>query len=180
MEISYGQGPCDEFYIPRNENGQCPEGHRFIDEQTGCVPENQFGLPPPPPLSPTPKPTDSCDDPTTRNLPLLGLACLDDEQKKKEPPICTPNGPECPPCPEGVEAGWCQDEDERQDTGDCLRPDGTERYPGCSDPEPVIEEEELAEDEDENDTTEETEEEPEESSDEEESEQEEEEVEAVN
>jgi hypothetical protein len=48
MEISYGQGPCDEFYIPRNENGQCPEGHRFIDEQTGCVPD-QIGLPPAPP-----------------------------------------------------------------------------------------------------------------------------------
>ena len=34
-------------------------------------------------------------------------------------PIYTPDGPPCPPCPEGVEAGWCADEDERQDTDDC-------------------------------------------------------------
>ena len=33
--ISYGQGPCDEYYIPPGEDGQCPEGHRFIDEGTG-------------------------------------------------------------------------------------------------------------------------------------------------
>jgi hypothetical protein len=39
MEISYGQGPCDEHYIPPDENGQCPEGHDFVDENTGCVPE---------------------------------------------------------------------------------------------------------------------------------------------
>jgi hypothetical protein len=61
-----------------------------------------------------------------------------------DPPICTPDGPECPPCPEGVEAGWCADE-ERSDTDDCLRPDGTERFPGCSDPEPVVDEEESTE-----------------------------------
>jgi hypothetical protein len=62
-----------------------------------------------------------------------------------DPPICTPDGPECPPCPEGVEAGWCADEEERSDTDDCLRPDGTERFPGCSDPEPVVDEEESTE-----------------------------------
>jgi hypothetical protein len=33
MEISYGQGPCDEYYIPPDENGQRPEGHRFIEDQ---------------------------------------------------------------------------------------------------------------------------------------------------
>jgi hypothetical protein len=47
MEISYGQDPCDEYYIPPDENGQYPEGHLFIDERTGCVPENEFGPPPP-------------------------------------------------------------------------------------------------------------------------------------
>jgi len=47
MEISYGQGPCDEHYIPPNEDGQCPDGHRFVDERTGCVPEYEFGSPPP-------------------------------------------------------------------------------------------------------------------------------------
>jgi hypothetical protein len=47
MEISYGQGPCDEYYIPPDEDGRCLEGHRFIDDNTGCVPENEFGLPPP-------------------------------------------------------------------------------------------------------------------------------------
>jgi hypothetical protein len=67
------------------------------------------------PLTPTPKPTDSCDDPTTRSLPLLGIFC--------------PKEKEQPPCPESVEANWCQDEDERQDTDECLRPDGSERFP---------------------------------------------------
>jgi hypothetical protein len=37
--ISYGTGPCD-IYIPPDENGQCPEGHRFVNENTGCVPPN--------------------------------------------------------------------------------------------------------------------------------------------
>jgi hypothetical protein len=36
--------------------------------------------------------------------------------------ICTPDGPPCPPCPEGVVADWCADEDERQDTEDPLLP----------------------------------------------------------
>ena len=39
----------------------------------------------------------------------------------------------CPPCPEGVEGNWCQDDDERDDTDDCLNGEGEERYPGCSD-----------------------------------------------
>ena len=45
MEISYGQGPCDKYYVPPNESGKCPEDHRFIDEMTGCIPE---GLTQPP------------------------------------------------------------------------------------------------------------------------------------
>jgi hypothetical protein len=103
----------------------------------------------PPSPTPNPTPTDYCylpgvgdwwDNPDCREYL---------ENKNSRKPVCTPDGPPCPPCPEGVEAGWCADEDERQDTDDCLRPDGTERYPGCSDPEPVIEEEESADDEDE-------------------------------
>jgi hypothetical protein len=52
-----------------------------------------------------------------------------------ESPICTPDGPPCPPCPEGVEAGWCADEDERQDF-DC-GDEGMEDDPRCKDGEPV-------------------------------------------
>ena len=47
----------------------------------------------------------------------------------------SPDGPPCPPCPEGVEAGWCEDEDERQDF-DCDDP-GMENDPRCKDREPV-------------------------------------------
>jgi hypothetical protein len=43
-----------------------------------------------------------------------GNGCEPEEGSER--PVCTPNGPPCPPCPEGVEAGWCADEDERQDT----------------------------------------------------------------
>ena len=55
-----------------------------------------------------------------------------------EPPICTPDGPPCPPCPEGVEAGWCADEDERQDF-DCDDP-GMEDDPRCQDEDPIMDE----------------------------------------
>jgi hypothetical protein len=83
-----------------------------------------------------PTPTDSCDDPTTKGIPFIGLPCLEDDPIKptpvEEPPVCTPDGPPCPPCPEGIEAGWCADEDEQQDVDDCLTPEGEERYPGCS------------------------------------------------
>jgi hypothetical protein len=85
-----------------------------VEESEVCPPNlilvNGNCIEPKPP-SPTPKPTptDSCDDPTTRNIPFIGDPC-------PEPPVCTPGGPPCPPCPEGVEAGWCADEDERQDT----------------------------------------------------------------
>jgi hypothetical protein len=48
----------------------------------------------------------------------------------EEPPACTPDGPPYPPCPEGVEAGWCMDEDEQQDF-DCDDP-GMETDPRCS------------------------------------------------
>jgi hypothetical protein len=53
LEISYGQGPCDEHYIPPDENGQCPEGHRFVDDDTGCVPEGFLNPPTPPITLPT-------------------------------------------------------------------------------------------------------------------------------
>ena len=48
-----------------------------------------------------------------------GYGCKPIEGEGPEPEICTPDDAECPPCPEGVEAGWCADEDERQDTDDC-------------------------------------------------------------
>jgi hypothetical protein len=66
---------------------------------------------------------------------VLGKTCYDEADDPTDPitPLpervsCT-DGRTCPPCPEGVEASWCQDEDERQDTDDCLRPDGSERFP---------------------------------------------------
>jgi hypothetical protein len=92
-----------------------------VEESEVCPPNlilvngNCIEPKPPSPMPPT-KPTDSCDDPTTRDLPLLGIFCPKD-------------GGEQPPCPEGIEANWCQDEDERQDTDDCLRPDCSERFP---------------------------------------------------
>ena len=113
----YGTG-CDQFE-------QDPSGLHYYDTQTGKIfkykPINDLPL---------------CSDPyyvTGR----LGSTCYDDGDPTdpltnsslvppREPtdpeegarPICTPDGPECPPCPEGVEAGWCQDEDERQDIDD--------------------------------------------------------------
>ena len=47
--ITYGKGPCDIF-IPPEPDGQCLEGHRFVDENTGCVPEG-FLNPPTPPIA---------------------------------------------------------------------------------------------------------------------------------
>lgn len=47
-----------------------------------------------------------------------------------EPPVCTPDSPPCPPCPPNVEAGWCADEDERQDTDDDFG-EGDESGSGC-------------------------------------------------
>jgi hypothetical protein len=71
-----------------------------------------------------------------------GETCYDDgdptdpiDDGPVEPPTCTPYGPECPPCPEGVEAGWCADEDERGDF-DC-GDEGMENDPRCKDREPV-------------------------------------------
>jgi uncharacterized membrane protein YgcG len=86
--ISYGQGPCDEYYIPPGEDGQCPEGHRFIDERTGCVPENEFGPPPSPPSPTTPCPLDAQGNevcpPTDGPTPIPG----------PPPPECPEAGPE--------------------------------------------------------------------------------------
>jgi uncharacterized membrane protein YgcG len=77
MEISYGQGPCDEYYIPPGEDGQCPEGHRFIDERTGCVPESiSLYYTPSPPSPPTPCPLDAQGNevcpPTDEPTPIPG------------------------------------------------------------------------------------------------------------
>jgi hypothetical protein len=80
-----------------------------------------------------------------------------EDDGRGEPPICTPDGPECPPCPEGVEAGWCADEDERQDF-DCGDEDmendprckGREPVNGSEEPEVVVEE--LPEEEEEEKT----------------------------
>jgi hypothetical protein len=84
-----------------------------------------------------------CDD---IELPE-GEVCYDegDPTDPIDPPICTPDGPECPPCPEGVEAGWCADEDERGDF-DC-GDEGMENDPRCKDGEPVNGSEELIKEE---------------------------------
>jgi hypothetical protein len=116
-----------------------------------------------------------CDETTSHEEPCRDEGDLDDCEEgfvdkgfgcvpiegESEPPICTPDGPECPPCPEGVEAGWCADEDERQDF-DCDDP-GMENDPRCKDREPVDETEdpeiiveELPEEEEENSNEEET------------------------
>ena len=70
MEISYGQGPCDEYYVPPNEGGKCPEDHRFIDEMTGCIPEG-LTQPPVTPQLPLELP---CDEPGHE---LVDGECLD-------------------------------------------------------------------------------------------------------
>jgi uncharacterized membrane protein YgcG len=108
--ISYGQGPCDEYYIPLGEDGQCPDGHRFIDERTGCVPESELG---PRPSPPTPCPLDAQGNdvcpPTDGPTPIPG----------PPPPDCPEVGPEVcdeqPPPP---------DEDP-DSNGDAAGDDGT-------------------------------------------------------
>jgi hypothetical protein len=91
MEISYGQGPCDEYYIPPDENGQCPEDHRFVDERTGCVPE-EFVSPPcsidaqgngvcPPTDDPTPVP-----EPPPPECPGAGPEICGQVPPTEEPP----------------------------------------------------------------------------------------------
>ena len=107
-----------------------------VEESAECPPNlilvNGNCIEPPTP-TPKPSPTDYCylpgvgdwwDNPDCREYL---------EKKNSKRPVCTPGGPPCPPCPEGVEAGWCADEDERQDTDDCLNEQGEERFPGCSD-----------------------------------------------
>jgi hypothetical protein len=69
---------------------------------------------------------------------LDGEVCRDEgdtTDPDPDPPTCTPDSLECPPCPEGVEAGWCADEDERGDF-DC-GDEGMENDPRCKDREPV-------------------------------------------
>jgi hypothetical protein len=120
MEISYGQGPCDEYYIPPDENGQCPEGHRFVDERTGCVPD-EFVSPPcsiddqgnevcplTDEITPVPEPPPPCPPETREN----GVCPLTDEitpVPEPPPPDCPEAGPELcgeePPPEDGPDSG---------------------------------------------------------------------------
>jgi hypothetical protein len=92
-----------------------------------------FVFPREPPIEgPNPPELPICDEDTPLETPCRDEGDPDDcepgfvdrgfgcESEEPEPPICTPDGPPCPPCPEGVEAGWCADEDEQQDTDDFL------------------------------------------------------------
>jgi hypothetical protein len=88
MEMSYGRGPCDEHYIPPDENGQCPEGHQFVDEETGCVPD-EFGLLPPPDCN-VEDPPPECEE---------SIVCDDGSTVPPGEPCPEPPGP--PECPEG-------------------------------------------------------------------------------
>jgi hypothetical protein len=107
----------------------------------------------------------NCPDVTYKNFKVTGsdphgfdrdndgIGCdsaNEDPDNNPLPPVCTPDGPPCPPCPEGVEAGWCADEDELQDF-DCGDPD-MENDPRCENGEPVngSEEEEETTEEPEN------------------------------
>jgi hypothetical protein len=129
------------FVFPpeRPEPSECPEGFA-LGADGRCIPICDVDTPPYTTCYDEGDP-DDCEP----GFVDRGFGC-----EQEEPPVCTPDGPECPPCPEGIEASWCQDEDEQQDTDDCLRPDGSERFPGCSDNnnEDEIEEEESEEEED--------------------------------
>jgi hypothetical protein len=134
--------------------GRDPHGFDRDDDGIGCESAdgddddngNGNDTKPLPTIEPIPNPCDSDDPPSGCPEP--------------EPPICTPDGPECPPCPEGVEAGWCADEDERGDF-DC-GDEGMENDPRCKDGEPVngseeeiepeVIEEELPDEEEEDET----------------------------
>jgi hypothetical protein len=90
------------------------------------------------------------EDNQTGTIEIPDPVIVDNQTKpipEEESPICTPDGPECPPCPEGVEAGWCADEDERQDTDDGLDsiPKEEEEVTNEEDGEIVEEEEEIDE-----------------------------------
>jgi hypothetical protein len=124
--------------------GSDPHGFDRDNDGIGCESANGGDVPPPipPPNLPI------CDENTPPETPCI------DEGDPDDPPICTPDGPPCPPCPEGVEAGWCADEDERRDF-DCGDPD-MENDPRCENGEPVNGSEE---EEGEGETTEEPEEE---------------------
>jgi hypothetical protein len=104
MEISYGQGPCDEYYIPPDENGQCPEDHRFVDDRTGCVP-NDFVSPP---CSIDAQGNEVCP-PTDDLTPVPELPPPDCPPEVQENGVCPPTDdltpvPE-PPTPDCPEAG---------------------------------------------------------------------------
>jgi hypothetical protein len=115
--------------ITIEETAECPTNLVLINE-------NCTEPPTPPSPTPNPTPTDYCylpgvgdwwDNPDCREYL---------ENKNSRRPVCTPDGPECPPCPEGVEAGWCADEDERGDF-DC-GDEGMENDPRCIDRNPPV------------------------------------------
>src|ERR687897_792995 len=84
---------------PPDENGQCPDGHKYVDEDTGCVPEwfQTAGSCPdgttgtPPDCTPIQPPVDGgCPDGTTGTPP---------DCTPIQPPVdggC-PDGEDCPP-----------------------------------------------------------------------------------
>jgi hypothetical protein len=96
--ITYGKGPCD-IYIPP-ENGQCPEGHRFVDENTGCVPEG-FLNPPTPPITPIECPEGQTGIPP--NFQPLNCDVENPPPECGERPVVCPDGSTVSPgndCPE--------------------------------------------------------------------------------
>jgi hypothetical protein len=114
LEISYGQGPCDEYYIPPDENGQCPEDHRFVDDRTGCVPDDF--------VSP--------------------LCSIDAQGKEVCPPTDDPTPvPEPPPCPPEVQVnGVCPPTDYPTPVPEPTPPDCPEAGPEVCGEEPPAEE----------------------------------------
>ncbi len=110
MYIYYGKDPCAFDYIPPDENGNCPEGHEFVDEDTGCVPEG-FLNPPTPPITPPIE----CPEGQTGIPPNCQPINCDVEDPPpecgEEPPIECPDGStalpgeECPEPPEPPENG---------------------------------------------------------------------------
>jgi uncharacterized membrane protein YgcG len=97
--ITYGTGPCD-IYIPP-ENGQCPEGHRFVDENTGCVPEGFLNPPTPPTIPPIECPEGQTGIPP--NCQPLNCNVENPPPECGEQPIVCPDGSTVSPgneCPE--------------------------------------------------------------------------------
>jgi hypothetical protein len=117
----YGQG-CDEFE-------QDPSGQHFYDTQTGKLfkykPINDVPLCHDPYYmagrlgSTCHDEGDPTDPVTVTPVPSTERTPLPPGGGVPEPEPCTP-GSECPPCPEGVEASWCADDDEQNDIDECI------------------------------------------------------------